>query len=110
MHTSDCVLDELITLLFRREAHHEAVRFIDGLLSDSARRKLQIQRLTGERFGAALELRRQYKDKPDISFTDFTTIAIMRELHLAAVVTADKHFLQVGLGFEILPPRIGRAM
>jgi uncharacterized protein len=103
VHTSDYVLDELMTLLFRREAHEEAIRFIDGLLADSAHAKLQIQRITGERFGAALELRKRYKDKPDISFTDFTTVAIMRELHIAAIVTKDRHFQHVGLGFETLP-------
>jgi predicted nucleic acid-binding protein len=103
VHTSDYVLDELITLLFRREPHKEALRFIDGLLADSGRGKLQIHRVTGERFGAALELRKRYDDKPDISFTDFTTVAILRELRIAAIVTSDRHFLQIGLGFETLP-------
>jgi predicted nucleic acid-binding protein len=63
VHTSDYVLDELITLLFRRESYDEAVRFLDGLLADSARGTLQIQRLTTERFQAALELRKRFRDK-----------------------------------------------
>jgi uncharacterized protein len=103
IHTSDYVLDELITLLFRREIHEEAVRFIEGLVADAAGAKLQIQRITGERFAAALELRKRYKDKPDISFTDLTTIGIMRELRLTAIVTKDRHFQHVGLGFDTLP-------
>jgi predicted nucleic acid-binding protein len=103
VHTSDYVLDELITLLFRRESFEEAVRFLDGLLADSTRGAIQIQRLTTERFQAALELRKRFRDKPDISFTDLTTMVIMRELQISAVVTEDNHFLHVGMGFQRLP-------
>ncbi len=103
IHTSDYVLDELITLLFRRESHEEAVRFLDGLFADSARGTLQIQKVTTERFQAALELRKRFRDKPDISFTDLTSMAIMRELQISAVVTEDNHFLHVGMGFERWP-------
>ena len=102
VHTSDYVLDELITLLFRRETYEESVRFLDGLFADSARGALQIQRVTTERFQAALELRKRFRDKPDISFTDLTSMMIMRELQIKAVVTEDNHFQQVGMGFEIL--------
>ena len=100
---SDYVLNELITLLFRRESYEESVRFLDGLLADSSRGALQIQRLTTERFQAALELRKRFRDKPDISFTDLTTMVIMHELQIKAVVTEDSHFLYVGMGFERLP-------
>jgi predicted nucleic acid-binding protein len=93
----------LITLLFRRESYEEAVRFLDGLLADSTRGALQIQRLTTERFQAALELRKRFRDKPDISFTDLTTMVIMRELQITVVVTEDNHFLHVGMGFQRLP-------
>lgn len=103
VHTSDYVLDELITLLFRREAYEEAVGFLDGLLANAARGTLRIQRVTNERFHAALELRRRFRDKPDISFTDLTTMTIMRDLDVRAVLTEDNHFLQVGMGFERLP-------
>lgn len=57
IQTSDYVLDELITLLFRRETYEESVRFLDGLFADATRGALQIQRVTAERFQAALELR-----------------------------------------------------
>jgi predicted nucleic acid-binding protein len=59
--------------------------------------------LTTERFQAALELRKRFRDKPDISFTDLTTMAVMRELQITAVVTEDNHFLHVGMGFQRLP-------
>jgi len=50
-----------------------------------------------------LELRKRFRDKPDISFTDLTTMAIMRELQLELVLTQDNHFLHVGMGFRRLP-------
>lgn len=103
IHTSDYVLDETITLLFRREPYEEAARFVDGILADSTRGVLLIQRVTPERFQAALELRKRFYDKPDISFTDLTTMVMLRELGISAIVTGDKHFLQVGMGFERVP-------
>jgi predicted nucleic acid-binding protein len=34
IQTSDYVLDELISLLFRREKHAEAMRFVDGIVAE----------------------------------------------------------------------------
>jgi predicted nucleic acid-binding protein len=42
----------------------------------------------------------QYHDK-DLSFTDCTSFAVMRELRLTTVITTDGHFRQVG--FDVLP-------
>lgn len=103
LHTSDFVLDELITLLFRRETHEEASRFLDGLLADQVAGRLLIHRVTGERFLAALGLRRRFHDKPFISFTDLTSMSIMNELGIREVLTEDEHFLHVGMGFQRIP-------
>ena len=103
MHTSDYVLDELITLLFRRESYSEAVHFLDGLLASAARGSLHIHRVTPERFRAALDLRRRFQDKPGISFTDFTTMQIMKEQRIIEVITEDEHFSHVGMGFRRIP-------
>jgi uncharacterized protein len=73
------------------------------LLADATRGKLLVHRITSEKFAAALELRRRFRDKPEISFTDLTTMAIMRELEITRVVTEDNHFLRVNLGFVTLP-------
>ncbi|MEW6572146.1 MAG: hypothetical protein AB1374_00700 [Bacillota bacterium] len=51
----------------------------------------------------AKELRLKYQDKPDISFTDLTSIVIMRELKISRILTADEHFIQVGTNFELAP-------
>jgi len=55
------------------------------------------------RFREAVKLRLKYKDKPEISFTDFTSMVVMRELALKRVLTEDRHFAQPGLGFELVP-------
>ncbi|HEU0010911.1 MAG TPA: PIN domain-containing protein [Verrucomicrobiae bacterium] len=103
LHTSDYVLDELITLLFRRETHEEASTFLDGLLADQVAGRLLIHRVTGERFLAALGLRRRFHDKPLISFTDLTSMSIMTELDIREVLSGDEHFLHVGMGFQRIP-------
>ena len=62
LHTTDYVLDELLTLLFRRESHEESFLFLDGLLADQVAGRLLVHRVTGERFLAALNLRRRFHD------------------------------------------------
>ena len=95
--TSDFVIDETLTLIRFRLGLGAANAWwqqIDG----SAR--LRWERVENDRFERARHLFFQYRDK-DLSFTDCTSIAIMKELKLAAVITTDRHFHQVG--FEVLP-------
>jgi predicted nucleic acid-binding protein len=73
LHTSDYVLDELITLLFRREVFEEAMRFVEGILGAAVLGQLRIEWVTPDRFSAAWELRKRFQDKPTISFTDLTS-------------------------------------
>lgn len=103
IHTSDYVLDEVITLLFRRETFEEAVRFIEGILAAAALGQVRVERMTPDRFFAAWELRKRFQDKPSISFTDLTSMAIMEERGIHQVLTADEHFIQVGMGFSTVP-------
>jgi predicted nucleic acid-binding protein len=51
----------------------------------------------------AWALRKQLDDKPNVSFTDLTSMVIMQERHIVQVFTADAHFTQVGLGFSLVP-------
>ena len=41
---------------------------------------IDIQEVTGARFSRTIDLRKQFSDKPKISFTDLSTMAIMVEL------------------------------
>jgi predicted nucleic acid-binding protein len=56
-----------------------------------------------DRFTRAWALRKQLDDKPNISFTDLTSMVIMQERHIVQVLTEDAHFAQVGLGFSLVP-------
>lgn len=101
--TTDYVLDETITLLFRRLPFAQAdtsLKFIHQAISD---RFLHLELITQTRFDQAIEWRRKYKDKPRISFTDLTSMVVMSELGVVDVLTQDDHFIQVGLGFNKVP-------
>jgi predicted nucleic acid-binding protein len=98
--TSNFVLDELLTLLFLRLPFAEAARYANAILASPA---VTTEMVTRERFQKAMEFRMKFADKPKISFTDLTSMVIMKELGISEVMTADGHFVQVGLGFRILP-------
>ncbi len=98
--TSNFVLDELLTMLFSRRPFPEAAKFANALMASPF---VAIEWVTRERFASAVEFRLKFADKPKISFTDLTSMAIMKELGITDVMTADSHFIQVGLGFHILP-------
>lgn len=59
IHTTDYVLDEVITLLFRREKFHEAIHFMEGIFAAAALGQVRIERVTTDRFLEAWELRKQ---------------------------------------------------
>lgn len=101
--TSDYVLDELITLLFRRENSAEVLIFVDGLLSSAAQDRIKVEKITPDHFERAWELRRRFKEKPFISFTDLTSMVLMNEMNIAKILTEDRHFFQVGMGFQKVP-------
>ncbi len=58
---------------------------------------------TKERFTKAMALRLRFQDKPRISFTDLTSMVVMKELRIKDVLTEDDHFTQVGMGFRKKP-------
>ena len=103
--TSDYVLDETITALFRSVIYRSAVKFIESLLAMIESGKLSLKVITEPRFKAAWSLRKKYQDKPGISFTDLASFVLMQELGISKVFTGDAHFEEVNLRFEILPKK-----
>ncbi|MGH7213250.1 MAG: type II toxin-antitoxin system VapC family toxin [Tepidisphaeraceae bacterium] len=103
--TTDYVLCETISSLFGVVPFAQAERFVGRLLASLDAGDYELQRITPSRFQEAWRLRRRYHDKPDISFTDLTSIAVMRERDITDVFTGDAHFAQVGLGFRLFPQR-----
>ena len=75
LYTTDCVLDETITLVFRRERFAEARTFIGRLLQAVENGELRSSKRANH--PAARTLLQTFQDKPDISFTDPTSMAVM---------------------------------
>ncbi len=100
--TTDYVLAELATQLFRSIHAAQADAFFGALLSAIDTDAYRLERITASRFTEAWRLRRVYADKPDISFVDLTSFAVMSELGVTDVFTGDAHFAQVNLGFQLL--------
>ena len=103
IYTTDYVLDEVMTLIFRRETFKEAVRFMEGIFRAVEAAQLIVERITSDRFASAWRLRKRLQDKPKVSFTDLTSMIVMKERGINDVLTEDEHFIQVGMGFRRLP-------
>lgn len=102
---SDYVLDETITALFKEVRFDEAAKFVQALLEAADSGQIVFERIDEERFRSAWLLRKIYRDKQDISFTDLSSFVVMKELGITKAFTGDIHYEQVGLGFEIMPKR-----
>lgn len=101
--TSDYILDEVITSLFKTVSFQGAQKFVEALLIDIRERQIILEKIDDNRFNYAWLLRGIYQDKPDISFTDLTSFVLMKELNISGAFTGDRHFEKVNLGFRILP-------
>ncbi|MDA8340369.1 MAG: PIN domain-containing protein, partial [Nitrospiraceae bacterium] len=55
-----------------------------------------------KRWAKAWELSKKYNDKTSISFFDFTSFVVMKEIRISEALTNDKHFEEVGMGFRKL--------
>ncbi|MCD6573707.1 MAG: PIN domain-containing protein [Thermoplasmata archaeon] len=102
MVTSDYVIDEVVTALFRNVTIDKAIRFIEAIFEAAKNNLLKIERITRERFEGAWMLRKKLHDKPFISFTDLTSFILMKELSIKKVFTGDTDFEKVNMGFQLL--------
>jgi predicted nucleic acid-binding protein len=101
--TTDYVFDETFTILFHRLAADRAKVAVE-LLQDMERKGfLVVERIGAERFEKAVQLRFKFLDKPDISFTDLTSMVVMEDLKIQTIITADGHFMHSGKGFQVVP-------
>jgi predicted nucleic acid-binding protein len=100
--TTDYVLSEPITNLFRVLPFDQASAFVSAVLSGVQSQRYRLEGVSPNRFEAAWRLRCKYADKPGVSFTDFTSFEVMRELGIQDVFSRDAHFAQVNLGFRLL--------
>jgi len=103
IYTSDYVLDETITLLFRRLPFTIAQESLEHIQEAVSAGYVHLELVTPDRFEDAIRLRLRFQDKPTISFTDLTSMVIMARCRLDSVLTEDDHFRQVGMGFQKVP-------
>jgi predicted nucleic acid-binding protein len=96
-------LDETFTLLSKRLPFPKAKESLELLELGIHEGYLRLEWITPHRFEQAKALRLKFQDKPGISFTDLTSMAVMDELGISDVLTADAHFAQVGMGFQLAP-------
>lgn len=100
--TTDYLLAETITLL-RAKTETEGVNFfIDTLLDAALKGRVIIERIYENRWKKAWHLSKKYKGRHGISFFDFTSFIVMKETGITEVLTADRHFEEIGMGFRKL--------
>jgi Predicted nucleic acid-binding protein, contains PIN domain len=103
VYTSEYVLDETLTLLFRRLPFNLAAKFIKETDKAIKERYLLFEWIIEGRLEKAKELRLKFRDKPLISFTDLTSMVVMNELGITDILTEDDHFLKIGMDFRKVP-------
>ncbi|MCX8036019.1 MAG: PIN domain-containing protein [Candidatus Sumerlaeia bacterium] len=99
--TTDYVLDESITLLCRRAGPVNPIKPLRALVDFLESADILRERISPVRFAEALRLRFRFHDKPEISFTDLTSMVVMQELRIRDIVTRDRDFLKVNMGFRL---------
>jgi predicted nucleic acid-binding protein len=103
IYTTDYVLDESITIIFKRIGPSLGKEAVHLILDAKKEGFLNIERITIPRFEKSIKMRMKLLDKPTISFTDLTSMVAMQDLGIKQIATADSHFQHVGMDFKIVP-------
>lgn len=103
LYTTDYVLDETFTLLFKRLPFSQAQQALHILGTAAQTGNLNLEWITPESFAKTQALRLKLQDKPNISFTDLSSMSVMAALKISTVLTGDAHFMHVGMGFQVVP-------
>lgn len=103
IYTTDYVLDETLTLFFRRLPLEQAKKSMESIDDAIAQGYLYLEWINYSRFEETKTLRLKFDDKPRISFTDLTSMVVMKELGVKSILTDDDHFVQLGFDFEKRP-------
>ena len=101
--TTDYVLDETFTLIYKRLPRVQAQDSMRILLQAIESGYTRLEWITPDRFARTLRLKEQLQDKPNISFTDLSSMVVMEEFSISMILTGDAHFTHVGKGFQLAP-------
>lgn len=99
--TTNFILAETYTLLRRKVYPQRAVEFGREIQQVIEAEAMELVRITLEMEQEAWEMFERHVDVKDLSYTDCTTFAAMRELGLREAFTNDEHFPM--MGFTRLP-------
>ncbi|MCL4537264.1 MAG: PIN domain-containing protein [Nitrospirae bacterium] len=100
--TTDYILAETITFLRAKIDFKLVDTFIETILNAVKNERIILERIDEKRWAKAWELSKKYNDKTSISFFDFTSFVVMKEIRISEALTNDKHFEEVGMGFRKL--------
>lgn len=100
--TTDYILAETITFLRAKIDFKLVDTFIETILNAAKNERIILERIDEKRWTKAWELSKKYKDKTSISFFDFTSFVVMKEIRISEALTNDKHFEEVSMGFKKL--------
>jgi uncharacterized protein len=100
---SDFIFGEVVTFLYDDLPAPMAERYVEQLLAKVDGGDYQMVHVSPQPVRTAWQLRKRYHDKPDISFVDLTSMAVMLDRGITDIFTGDGHFLHVGLGFRLVP-------
>ena len=95
LYTSDYVIDETLTLTMVRGNHTQSVLAGKALFESAL---VKIVPVAPDYLQGAWELYQKYKDKR-FSFTDVTTLTIMKALGIKKIFGFDREFKKVGIEF-----------
>ncbi len=96
MYTSDYIVDETVTLISSKESHSKATAFLYSIRQSKIVKMVPV---FDQYFSETCDSFEKYNDK-GFSFTDVSSVIIMKKLGLRTAFAFDKHFVQAG--FEIL--------
>jgi hypothetical protein len=92
LYTTDYILDELLTLLRKREGLDIALKSAEYIIHSNL---LRIVRVSEDVFNEALRLFALYKDQV-FSFTDCTSFSVIEKLKIEKALSFDADFKKYG--------------
>ncbi|MFH1259467.1 MAG: PIN domain-containing protein [Elusimicrobiota bacterium] len=96
LHTSNYIIDETITRIRILNGHHLALEFANHFFRSKI---FQSHYINQELEKYAFELFKKYSDK-ELSFTDCTSFALMKQLGIKKAFAFDEDFISVGLEID----------
>lgn len=93
LYTSDYVIDETITTILSRAGKKKSIQVGEILFST---RLLTVLPITPQYFTDSWKIYKAYLDK-NFSFTDATSLALMKKLGISRMIGFDQEFRRVGI-------------